>query len=74
MVAPNTVKAGDTLYDVHRERMGNTRMSRLGCWPVFIVEVYPDGSALARWNGNAPRKYCPMQLKRLRRSKPKAKP
>jgi hypothetical protein len=37
------VKAGMTLLDVHRHKMGNTTMSEWGLWEVLIVEVREHG-------------------------------
>lgn len=74
MVAFGTVKEGDVLYDVHRERAGNTAMTRLGCWEVKIISVDPKTkTAMASWNGNEARRYYEHDLKRLRRSRPKDK-
>ena len=68
----HTVKAGDILYDVHRERMGNTTMSRLGCWTVEVIDIdHEEGRATVRWNGNRPQTYFVRQIERLRRSIPK---
>lgn len=45
------VKAGDTLYDVHRHKLGNTTMSELGLWTVKIITVDERGAHVS-WNGN----------------------
>jgi hypothetical protein len=65
-----TVKAGDILYDVHRERMGNTRMSRSAVLKVAVIEVGAN-YAMCSWNGNPARRCLPYQVSRLRRSMPK---
>lgn len=55
MVAFSKVKAGDTLYDVHRVRMGNTKVSRNGLWLVRVIEVNSEKrEALCSWNSNTP--------------------
>jgi len=65
------IKPGDVLYDVHRQRMGNTTMSRLACFTVEVVSVDRVGrTAECRWNSNPPRTYFEHSIKRLRRSKP----
>ena len=72
-----TVKAGDQLWDVHRERMGNTAMSRTGSWPVRVIEInHEEGWALVSWNHNRPERRYRRQIERYRRSpyKPKARP
>lgn len=72
MIKFELIKAGDVLYDVHREKMGNTNMSRLGCWEVKIESVDPaTRSAMVRWNWNQPERWHASQLRKLRRSPPK---
>lgn len=74
MVAFNTIKPGDILWDCHREKMGNTTMTRMGSWQVRIIEVYPEKrAALASWNGNKPELFPEYRLKRLRRTEWKSK-
>lgn len=66
------VKPGDVLWDVHKQKMGNTTLSRLGCWPVRILEInYERKVASCSWNGNKPTTYTKTQIERLRRNKPK---
>lgn len=36
------MQAGITLYDVHRYKMGNTTMSTVGVWHVYVKEVNSD--------------------------------
>jgi len=63
------IKAGDTLWDCHRYKMGNTTMSAMGSWPVYIVSIdYEKRSAVVKWNGNREQTYYGSQLTRLRRS------
>ena len=72
MAAISRIKPGDVLWDAHKERMGNTRMTRLGCWPVKVIEVdLENRKALCSWNGNTPEWYRERRLSKLRRSKPK---
>lgn len=81
MINPDNVKAGDTLYDVHSRRMGNTTMRTMGCWPVEVLEVLPPPEGVAsqlprfrvRWNHNAPTLYSWSQIRKLRRSPLKEK-
>jgi hypothetical protein len=52
----DTLKPGDVLYDCHREKLGNTTMSALGIWHVYIKVVsLPERKALISWNGNPDR-------------------
>lgn len=72
MVAFDTIKAGDILYDCHRTKMGNTTMSRMGVWEVRILEIDIERyRALCSWNGNAPQWWRQDKLYKLRRNKPK---
>ena len=65
------LKPGQILYDVHRTKMGNTTVSRLGCWPVEVVEVDPEGRwIVAKWNYNRPRKMYRSQVAKLKVRKP----
>jgi len=67
----HTVKAGDVLWDVHREKMGNTTMSRLGAWQVRVISIdYENETAMCSWNTNPPRLYFKRGIERLRRTKP----
>lgn len=74
MASFDRIKPGDVLYDVHREKMGNTTMSRLGCWEVRVISVDQEKrTAECSWNGNRPRTYYEANINRLRRSKPQRK-
>jgi hypothetical protein len=76
------VKAGDRLWDVRREKRGNTMLSHLVAWPVDVVRVEERMSTttttprpytvwVVRWNGNKEREYHADQISRLRRSVPR---
>lgn len=72
MVAIAKIKPGDVLYDVRRQKMGNTVMSRTAVWPVRIDSVDQEScTAIVRWNWNAPQKYYASDLRRLVRTPPK---
>lgn len=52
------LKPGMIVYDVGRQRMGNTTQSTVAVWPVEIVSVDADGQGvIARWNNN-PARWC----------------
>lgn len=73
MVALAKIKPGDVLYDVRREKMGNTTMSRWGCWEVLVVSIdHEKQTAMCRWNYNQAKLYRRRDLERLKRSVPKA--
>jgi len=60
------IQAGMTLWSRGRQKMGNTTMSRMAEWPVYIEEVSPENRrAKVSWNGNAPEWWGEYQLKRL---------
>lgn len=60
------IQPGMTLYDRHRERAGNTTMTRLGEWRVIIVSVdAATRTAVASWNGNAPGVWHARRLEKL---------
>lgn len=73
MVAFSTIKPGDVLYQVKRQKMGNTTMSRDAVFSVVIKEVH-ERHAIASWNGNEPRRWSVSDIGKLRRSKPKPRP
>lgn len=69
MVAINTVKAGDVLYDCRRQKMGNTTMSQMATWEVRVKEIDTDHTRIfASWNGNAPKWMYRREVERLRRT------
>lgn len=60
------IQPGMRLWDRHRERAGNTTMTRLGEWPVDVVSVDSKGrTAVVRWNCNAPETYHERRLTKL---------
>lgn len=63
------IKAGDVLYDVHRQKMGNTTLSSMGVWTVKIIEVNEFGATVS-WNGNRPEKWGIKRLRKLRVKRP----
>lgn len=65
------LKAGDIVYDVGRTKMGNTTMSTVSVWHVFIREVNIDENyVVASWNGNAPKKFYWRDIKSWRVNEP----
>lgn len=70
MVAFNRINVGDVFYDCRMQKQGNTTLRQMACWPVRIVSIDSvKGTAMASWNGNAPRLYGESSIKRLRRTK-----
>lgn len=75
MASFDRIKPGDTLYDCHRTKMGNTTMSRMGCWEVKVIEVDTENRrALCSWNTNKPEWWYERRLSKLRRTPIESKP
>lgn len=83
MVAFNTLKAGDVVYETRRQKMGNTTISQNVTWSVRIIEVHledPDKESntdyiMFSWNSNAPQKAyrSSKRVRGWRRTEPKKK-
>ena len=55
MAAISKIKSGMVLYDYHKERQGNTTISKEGEWLIRVFEVdLENRKAFCSWNGNAP--------------------
>ena len=66
------IKQGMVLFDVHKQKMGNTSMSRWGCWEVRIIVLLPtDHAAIVSWNGTPQQTWREHKLTRLYEKKPK---
>ena len=64
-----SVKAGYVLYECHKYRMGNTKMSKMGSWTVRVISVdYEKKTAVCSWNGNEARTYPASAIRRWRRT------
>lgn len=75
MVAINALKPGDVVYDVSREKMGNTTLRRQVVRNVNIKSVSEDKRSVeASWNGNSVRTFREREVARWKRNKPAAKP
>lgn len=60
------VKSGDTLYDRHTYKMGNTNLRSIGEWRVKVLSIDPGSRTLiVTWNGNRPTTYYEHDLKGL---------
>lgn len=65
------LKPGMKVHDVGRYKMGNTTMSTVAVWPVYIVSVDEEaGVVVARWNGNQERRYYQNTWSKWRENKP----
>lgn len=60
------VQAGMTLFDCHKQKAGNTTLSRWGTWTVLIVSIdHDNGVAVVRWNGNQETKWYRSRITEL---------
>lgn len=67
------LQPGMVLWDVHRQKVGNTTLTELGAWKVQIVSVDPETrTAMVVWNGNPERKWYERELKKLYVKLPKS--
>lgn len=65
------IKPGMKLYEVGRTKLGNTKLSTISVWPVFIVSVDPEKrTVVARWNGNAERTYSERTYSKWKEKEP----
>jgi len=52
-VSFTSLKAGDTIYDCHRRKVGHTTKTELGIWKIRVIEVdLKERKALVSWNDN----------------------
>lgn len=65
----SSLKPGMIVWDVGRQRMGNTTMSTVCVWQVKILTVEPD-AVMANWNGNAYKRYTQREISRWRAKEP----
>lgn len=74
MASISTIKTGQTLYTVQRQKMGNTTITYNVMHRVTVQEVDPDGRfVIASWNGNAPRKFAEAAVAKWRVKEPQPK-
>ena len=72
MASINRLKPGQVVYDIQRQKMGNTTVSRGVLYEVKILEVHED-FVLASWNSNKPQKYFLRSIQAWRVKKPEPK-
>ena len=66
------LKPDQKVYDCHKQRMGNTTMTRMGTWTVKIVSVDLEKRGVyASWNGNPVQWYPERAVKKWRVNPPK---
>lgn len=71
-IKPQSLQVGDTVYDCHNERMGNTTMRAMAVRRVEIVSIESNNYGI-RWNNNDPVRYVGpryFEQSRIRRHPP----
>ena len=63
------LQPGMVVWDVKRQRMGNTVIMTTSVFSVLVVDVKERG-AIAKWNGNPARYFYNRDIKRWRKNKP----
>lgn len=72
MATISKLKVGQTLYDKHKYRAGNTTMMVWGLWTVTVHSIDPDHRWIeASWNSNTIRKYYARDVAKWRVKEPK---
>jgi hypothetical protein len=65
------LQPGMIVYDVGRTKMGNTTMSTVSVWGVYIVSVDAEkNTVIAKWNGNKERTYYSRTWSKWRKKSP----
>jgi hypothetical protein len=72
MATLSKLKAGQIVYSVERQQMGNTSARRNALYEVRIVEIR-DGYVIASWNGNPPRSFNAKSIAKWKVKKPAPK-
>lgn len=64
------LQPGMTLYDVGSHRMGNTTIRTISVWTVRVIDVHPNRTITASWNGNLAKLMYEHEWSKLRAKKP----
>jgi len=71
MAAISRLVPGQTVYEVVRQKCGNTTASRGALYSIKILAVDRDSkTVIAAWNMNAPREYTERSIKKWKIKKP----
>jgi hypothetical protein len=74
MATISKLQPGQVLYQIQRQKCGNTMVSRGCLYEVRVVSIADDGkSIMASWNGNPPRRFSEKHVANLRVKKPQPK-
>jgi len=72
MASIKTLVPGQIVYEIRRQRMGNTTVRRNCLFKVEIVHVFED-YVIASWNGNPAQNYGLKTIKKWKVKKPEPK-
>lgn len=62
---------GMVVWDVHKERMGNTTMRSYASWAVLVISIDLNRqTVMASWNGNPARAYYKNSWSKWRKTEP----
>ena len=65
------LKPGMTVYDAHKYKMGNTNISTVGIWTVYIIQVdHEKRTVTASWNSNPQKTYYERDWSKWRIKRP----
>ncbi|EHK7460083.1 hypothetical protein IDF05_001518 [Escherichia coli] len=63
------LESGMQVWSVTRTKMGNTTITTVIVHPVVIIEIH-DNHVIARWNGNAPRRFGETAIRGWKKERP----
>ncbi|WP_341721567.1 hypothetical protein [Enterobacter hormaechei] len=69
MIFTKIIRGFIRVWSVTRTKMGNTTISTVIVHPVVIIEIH-DNHVIARWNGNAPRRFGETAIRGWKKEKP----
>lgn len=65
------IEPGTKVYAVGKTKMGNTTLTTVSVWPVFVEAVDAERKIVtARWNGNPARKFSQSSYAKWRKTPP----
>lgn len=75
MASIKTLKVGQIVWSVIRQKVGNTTMIRDAVFPVKIISIdLENGTVVASWNGNRPTTCYEREIKNWKVKEPKSDP
>lgn len=65
----SSLKPGDEVYSVERQKLGNTTISTVAVYSVIVTEVHED-YVMASWNCNQARRYGVRAVGKWKKTRP----